>query len=302
MQRIFRVALSVIGLFSLLGCSLNAQHSQEPFRLPHSTQAAVDKAEQHDFSLVRYQTPLFVLTTYEKLRHEHTPQIHIYIEGDGNAWERSKLSDNPTPRQPLARHLALQDPHPNVIYIARPCQYTPPALNNHCTPQYWSSHRYAPQVIHATSQALDAIKAKTGATQFLLVGFSGGASVAALVASERSDILGLITVAGDLNHQQLNTYHHVTPLSGSLNPFHVTEKLRDLPQDHWVGGKDKLIPSHITEQFVQKIHNSRCARVHILKKASHHKEWEKAWYAILSEFFNKSATICVNTPIKDPAK
>jgi dienelactone hydrolase len=99
----------------------------------------------------------------------------------------------------MALRLALLDPHPNVIYLARACQYTPPELNPSCTDQYWSSHRYAAEVIKAMNDVLSQIKTKTKNTEFMLIGFSGGANVAALLASQRSDVRGLITVAGDLD-------------------------------------------------------------------------------------------------------
>ncbi|HRE30597.1 MAG TPA: hypothetical protein PLD88_01355, partial [Candidatus Berkiella sp.] len=84
---------------------------------------------------------------------------------------------------------------------------------------------YAPEVIQAFQATLNQIKLKKKDTRFLLIGFSGGASVAALIASDRVDVVGLITVAGDLNHVALNHHHHTSPLTGSLNPMEITEKV-----------------------------------------------------------------------------
>lgn len=239
-------------------------------------------AQEKGFLLQRYPTDYFLLTTYERLVPSSDPVIHIYIEGDGNSWKtKYKLSSDPTPRFPLALALALQDPHPKVIYLARPCQYTPITMDQHCEAKFWSTHRYAPEVIQSVNQVLEQIKIKEKATQFMLVGFSGGASIATLVSAKRQDIAGIITVAGDLDHHALSQYHGTTPLSGSLNPAAIATALREIPQHHWSGRKDPIVPPWVAEQFALRVQNSHCVRTFVLENASHHSGWEKAWHDIL---------------------
>ncbi|MGE3319426.1 MAG: hypothetical protein AB7I18_09010 [Candidatus Berkiella sp.] len=245
-------------------------------------QSVIHEAQQNGFIQNRYSTPTFLLTTYERVTASH-PICHVYIEGDGNSWKtKHQLSNNPTPKQPLALQLACHDQHPQVIYIARPCQYTPLALDSSCDPKYWSSHRYAKEVVQAFHATLDQISAKHG-TDFLLIGFSGGASIAALIASDRKDIVGLITVAGDLNHIALNRYHHTTPLTGSLNPMDVASKLKNLPQKHWSGGKDKTVPIFIASQFSKAVNNPSCCHIEILPEAEHHAGWVKKWSEMIQQ-------------------
>ena len=51
--------------------------------------------------------------------------LNIYLEGDGLAWvSRREPSRDPTPDNPIGLRLAAIDPAPNVIWLARPCQYT----------------------------------------------------------------------------------------------------------------------------------------------------------------------------------
>ncbi|MCS5712131.1 alpha/beta fold hydrolase [Candidatus Berkiella aquae] len=270
-------------LFCILSCSTNPS-----MVLPKPTTQIVKKAEEAGFSLQRYETPTFILTTYE-LDTTPNPICHIYIEGDGNSWKtKHRLSNNPTPKQPLALQLALQDQHPQVIYIARPCQFTPLAIDSSCAPKYWSSHRYAPEVIEAFQATLNQIKLKKKDTRFLLIGFSGGASVAALIASNRSDVVGLITVAGDLNHVALNRHHQTSPLTGSLNPMDVTEKVEKLPQSHWSASHDAIVPTWIAQQFAKKVNNPSCCQVHILTNASHHAGWVEKWPEIIQSFLECS--------------
>ena len=84
--------------------------------------------------------------------------------------------------------------------------------------RYWTTHRFAPEVIRASDLALDRLKTLFGAQRLVLVGYSGGAAVALLVAARRHDMGQIITVAGNLDHQAWTHYHHVQALSGSLNP------------------------------------------------------------------------------------
>lgn len=281
MRNVVRLALLIPFFLGLLVCLLSCTSS------PHgsngrTTQQVVAKAEQVGFKLEQIPTRPFLMTVYEKLPTAPCTTVHAYIEGDGNSWKtRYKLSDNPTPKQPLALRLALQDPHSHVIYLARPCQYTPHSLDPSCHPRYWSSHRYAQEVIDSMNETLDHIKAKIHNSHFVLVGFSGGASVAALLCASRQDISSLITVAGDLNHGALNLYHQTSPLRGSLNPIAIAPELKDLPQHHWYGSRDHVVPPWVSSEFVKAVNNPACAKVHELKGATHHKGWTDHWQEIL---------------------
>jgi hypothetical protein len=52
----------------------------------------------------------------------HHP-LNIYIEGDGLSWvNKSVVSQNPTPLNPLGLKLMSIDNTPCKIYLARPCQ------------------------------------------------------------------------------------------------------------------------------------------------------------------------------------
>ncbi len=258
----------------MLGCTATSKTTHP------KTQSAIDHAQAEGFVLKRYATKSFLISTFEKTPYQ-VETIHAYIEGDGHSWKtRYQVSDNPTPLQPLALKLAIKDRHNGVVYLARPCQYTPLDLDKQCSPKYWSSHRYAPEVISSINETLDQIKNTKKNTNYVLVGFSGGASVAALVAAHRDDVVGLITVAGDLNHELLNKHHKTTPLSGSLNPSHFAHKLQNIPQHHYSGDKDKIVPSWLSKRFAQDLNNPACVQVTTLKGVSHHKGWEQEWSKI----------------------
>ena len=68
-------------------------------------------------------TEFFRLASWQKLTDVSKP-LRVYIEGDGYAFNaHGRPSSNPTPRETDFRALAFGDPHANVVYLARPCQY-----------------------------------------------------------------------------------------------------------------------------------------------------------------------------------
>lgn len=104
----------------------------------------------------------------------------VYIEGDGYAFNSyGKPSQDPTPRGTLVRELAFGDKSPNVIYLARPCQYVKSQI---CSVRHWTTARFAPEIINAEYET---IKQIAGNHPVILIGFSGGAQIAGLVATAK---------------------------------------------------------------------------------------------------------------------
>lgn len=223
----------------------------------------------------------FALLGYQRIGKPGQP-LTVYIEGDGYAWKtRQQISDDPTPTDPVALRLALQDPAANLAYLARPCQYLPPEALARCAPDYWSGKRYAEEVIASADAALTQLRAQAQASGLHLVGYSGGAAVAALVAARRHDVLTLRTVAGNLDHAKLTAQQGVTPLHGSLNAIDQAARLSTLPQRHFVGGKDHIVPPDIARGFLARLDSRRCAAVHVVAPASHDEGWIENWPHLL---------------------
>ncbi|MCP4044095.1 MAG: alpha/beta hydrolase, partial [Gammaproteobacteria bacterium] len=213
----------------------------------------------------------------------NSPTLAVYIEGDGHAWStKYRLSSDPTPRDPVALRLAVQDPSPAVLYIARPCQYTTDETRQGCHPNYWSSHRYAEEVINAVNLAISQALAGSPATSVGLVGYSGGAAVAALVAARRNDVEWLITVAGNLDHAAWTRLHSITPLYDSLNPADFTHRLQSIPQLHLVGTADRNVPAAVTQAYTSRFTTpSSQIRTSIIPGFGHHCCWAEDWKELL---------------------
>lgn len=204
----------------------------------------------------------------------------VYIEGDGFAYiSLGRISSDPTPRYPIALQLAAVDNAPLVIYLARPCQFV---LSDVCAPKYWTTARTSPEVIAAYDAVITQIKSEYAVQRFELVGYSGGAAVAALVAARRSDIANLRTVAGNLDYAEFVHLHDVSPMHASLDPITVAPQLTKLPQIHFVGGEDEVVPPAIAEAWRKGSGQAGCIQNKTISDMEHNGNWAAAWAALLT--------------------
>lgn len=229
-------------------------------------------------------TPHFDLLSYvPDTQRPKRRVLTVYIEGDGRAWlSTHRISPNPTPRNPLALKLALRHPSDQAVaYLARPCQYGNRATLPPCRPEYWSVKRFAPEVIEASRTAVDRLKRRIGAERVVLVGYSGGGTVAALLAARRRDVAELITVDGNLDHRISSKHHSVSLLRGSLNPADEWRALRDIPQRHLVGRSDRIVPPLVARAYQRRFPEGRRPPVRVIAEFDHHCCWEEHWPRLL---------------------
>lgn len=264
-------------LLQLLGACGTVPSPQQ--RLTHANVLAASGGWESN----RISAGRFELVAYTPVSIRQDDMLTVYIEGDGFAWlSASQPSLDPTPRDPLALRLALAHPEGNVAYLARPCQFVD-ATRTRCPQRYWTDARFAREVIDASSEAIDEVMGRFGATRLILVGFSGGAAVAALLTVNRQDVERLVTVGGNLDHQAWTEFHRVHPLSGSLNPADHIEELESVPQWHFVGGEDDVMPPALVRAFVSRFSSPQIARTHVEPEFDHHCCWVEHWPRLLSE-------------------
>jgi len=224
----------------------------------------------------------FVLTSFQRLRNAKAP-IRIYIEGDGFAWiTRTQASNDPTPKNPLALQLALQDTSPNVIYLARPCQYS---LNKSpkCNVSQWTDERFSPEMIKLMNESLNAIKSAHSQQSFELIGYSGGATIALMLAAKRDDIVNVRTVAGNLSPKLVNHLHKVSEMPNAVEPITMSNQTASIPQIHFYGKDDKIVPKLIAETYLKSIKDKRCAKVIAVENTNHENGWIEVWPILLSQ-------------------
>jgi len=230
---------------------------------------------------VHIQTRDFALTAYARISSPGA-DITVYIEGDGSAWlSPTLLSGDPTPARPLVLQMAALDPAGNVAYLARPGQYAS-GLSPGCDPLYWSDRRFSPEVVEAMSEGIEKLRCLSGSGRVDLVGYSGGGAIAVLVAARRSDIASLRTVAGNLDTEAVNRHHGVSFLAGSLNPIDEAARLARLPQRHFAGAKDTVVPVFVVRSFLKQAGDTDTRRLVVLKDVSHSRGWLEKWGDLLA--------------------
>jgi pimeloyl-ACP methyl ester carboxylesterase len=236
-----------------------------------------------------FVTPDFVLAGLVKQAAGGAETVVVYIEGDGRAWPgRASPPRDPTPETAVGLALAARDPHPAIVYLARPCQYTTARTGIGCAPRYWTSHRFAPEVVAAFDVAVDRAKTSFGAKDVFLVGFSGGGVIAVLLAARRDDIRGLITVASPLDHAVWTSRKGLSPLRGSLNPIDDARALRRVRQRHYIGANDNVVPADAVRAFLARIGDTSADPSHIEMRIvtgfGHTCCWADAWPGLLAEW------------------
>lgn len=254
-----RIPCAALCLFIITGCST--------LKCNHCT---VDQLSVDGFP------PLFA---YSQNTNQNTGWRHIYIEGDGRPWKRGRTqSTNPTSRQKLALGLMLIDSQDSV-YLERPCygfNKTPPIP---CRPLWWASARYSQEVVAALDSALNKIQRRHGKKPLVLIGHSGGGTLAMLIAQIRDDVVGVVTVAGNLDPDAWTEHHGYLPLKDSLNPSKHSPLPGSMFRWHYVGTKDRNIPMKITQLATK---NDTSANI-IETNNDHNCCWLKQWPVVLDE-------------------
>lgn len=235
-----------------------------------------------------YHTDKFEILSFQKILATDK-FIRIYIEGDGLSWiNRNTISEDPTPRQSTVFSLIQNDPYPNIIYLARPCQFV---TNQNCSNKYWTSHRFSSEVVNSYKQILNEISSKykdankNEKIRFELIGYSGGASIALSLGEFRSDIISIITIAGNIDPNWLMEYHKVSKLVEPFEPKNGTG-LDNVSQLHILGTNDQVVPIEIMNRYKEGFNKTSNIRFQLIE-GSHSMNIGKKWTEILSGFKNR---------------
>jgi len=250
----------------LCGCADPGRHADELAQPAHLKRELIN-------------TDGFVLTGFSRLSSSDLP-LTLYIEGDGHAWQtRNQPAVDPTPHKALGLALAASDPAANVAYLARPCQFTPMYETSRCNAAYWTDKRYAEDVVAAMNQAVTHYA--SAGQPVNLVGYSGGGALAVLIAARRHDVASIRTVAGNLDHAEVNRLHGVSPMPESLNAIDVARQVASIPQIHFSGADDRVVPLSIAQKFV-RASGTRCAAIYLVSGMAHESDWTQRWPELLN--------------------
>lgn len=194
-----------------------------------------------DFTYSPIDTGDYDIVTYQCMSDTTSP-VHLYIEGDGHSFDSNGLpTSNPTPKGTFMRDLAMRDVSPNVVYMARPCQFI---MSQSCTASDWTSGRFSQRIIDSMSVAVNSV---VGTRPVVLIGYSGGAMISGLIIEQnpKLNVKKWITIAGVLNHSEWTEYFGDVPLSDSKN----LNALPRVSQLHYVAQHDKVVPTELSQRW-----------------------------------------------------
>ena len=230
------------------------------------------------FSSKTYKGKDFIHQVYIN-RKSQSKFLHIYLGGDGTPWEHAtRIASDPTPRNPIMLRAMALDPTAS-IYLGRPC-YHGLSQEPQCRPKWWTSARYSETVVESLGAVLTKISKEHNRKSLVLFGYSGGATLAMLLAQRLPFVHGVVTVAGNLDIQTWTDYHAYSPLAESLNPALLPRLGDHIVQLHFFGSQDELIPPHLAERMLAR--QGKHSRV-IINDVDHRCCWEMLWPRILRE-------------------
>jgi hypothetical protein len=202
--------------------------------------------------------------------------LHVYIEGDGTPFrERTVISDDPTPRDPLMLRLMAEDAAPSV-YLGRPCYFglhTDPG----CGPEAWTSRRFSPEILDSMESVLRSEVLRSGASRVELFGHSGGGALAVLLAARQPNVVRVATIGATLDVRAWCELHGYSPLTGSLDPARMPLQRKDIDVVHWVGEKDTNTPPALIAAAAR----ARGEPMRVVAGFDHNCCWTRMWQDIL---------------------
>ena len=104
--------------------------------------------------------------------------------------------------------------------------------------------------------------------------------MAALLAERRNDVVGLVTVAANLDLGQWVRANGLTPLRGSLDPAADAGQLAALPQIHFVGAQDRMVDGRVARAFLSRQAADAPASIVEIEGQDHACCWAAAWPAL----------------------
>jgi dienelactone hydrolase len=114
----------------------------------------------------------------------------------------------------------------------------------------------------------------------VLLGYSGGGTLAMLIAERQPKTGTVITVAANLDTERWVALHKQQPLSGSLNPASRQPLPPNILQLHFAGGRDDNVPPSLVRDAIAQ---QQGATFKIYPKQDHGCCWRDVWKEILGE-------------------
>jgi pimeloyl-ACP methyl ester carboxylesterase len=146
--------------------------------------------------------------------------------------------------------MMLRDRGPRLL-LGRPCYFD--AHNDPgCDALLWTHRRYAPEVVASMVAALRGFLASHPYRHVVLIGYSGGGTIAWLMAAQVPETVAVVAVAANLDVGEWARSHGYTPLEGSLDPARLPALPPAIAQTLYAGGRDANVSPAVVRAFARR--------------------------------------------------
>lgn len=268
--RAYRAVLAtwVLAITSLQVCGCAARRAFDPY---HNLDPG--------YSASTVQGRNFAHAVVVPTGQKPAPVLWVFLEGDGQPWTDGgrRIADDPSPKIPMAFDLFKASPVPR-IYLGRPCYFSH-VSDAGCDPSLWTSARYGRAAVASMAAALETLIREYSARRVILLGYSGGGTIAYLLAPRVSEVSAIVTISGNLDIDEWAREHGFLPLSESDNPASAPAVDRRVTQIAIVGGRDVNVPQTILRGFLDR---QQPQEFWIYDDFDHICCWRRDWPAILN--------------------
>ncbi|MEQ8659973.1 MAG: alpha/beta hydrolase, partial [Gammaproteobacteria bacterium] len=202
--------------------------------------------------------------------------LHVYLDGDGSPFAtRHRAARDPSSRKRLVLALMAADPAPSLL-LGRPCYYLAASA---CESTLWTTARYGETVLAAMAAALEQATAAHPRVPLRLVGYSGGGTLAMLLAARVPRVEAVITIAANLDVAAWAAHHDYSPLTASRDPARAPPLPAHIRQHHYFGGVDENVPPTLVRHVAAR---QAHARSEVIAAYGHTCCWADAWPRLLA--------------------
>ncbi len=197
----------------------------------------------------------------------------------------------PIPQDALGLRLLAMDPAP-AVYVGRPC-YHGAATVEPCHSRLWTTHRYSEEVVLSLAAVVRQLMSDHGAEEVAWFGYSGGGTLAVLLARHFETSVSVVTVAAILDTGAWAAYLWGGDLPGSLNPASGAPLASRIRQRHYAGAEDDVVPVELSARAAKHLG----ADLIVVDGYDHVCCWERLWPAILRELAKASTSSTLSGPV-----
>lgn len=289
--RVITWICAVVVLSYQLGC--NSLPNQTPNHRINSAQLIYKKLiDEFKFNSSIQTTPRFhhFIVKNEAASNKDLAgkPLHIYLEGDGFTWQQgTRVSPDPTPKNPVMLKLMAQDPNP-AIYLGRPCYFH--TQDPACNPFYWTTARYHHSVIESLQAALklELEKFDSPPSKVNVFGFSGGGALAHMLTANleglSASVNSVVTLGANLDTQTwVEELGAETLLKLSENPLNTAPQ-SNIDYLHIEGKRDVIVSNTSTKRFKEKFSTDQYTNIKWCQlPVNHNCCWQDYWPTIVEE-------------------